>query len=98
MLEGDAVIDPIGDRHVGVRLESGGIVLQPGQPSGAVHPDAPEKADLAHRGRDVGRQAGAGGQHEEHVLGRGVEPRGDVDDGAHEAGAEDRPAQRVPHG
>ena len=50
--------------------ERRGVVLEPGQPPRAVHPEAAQEADLADRRADVGRQPRAGGEHQQHVAGR----------------------------
>ena len=75
-------VEPVGRRQVGGGAERGGVVLEPGQPPRAVQPDAAQEADLADRRADVRRQPRAGGEHEQHVAGRRVEPDGDEDDRA----------------
>ena len=58
-----------GHGHVGLGDERRGVVLEPGQPPRAVHPDAAQEANLADRGADVCRQSGAGRQHQQHARG-----------------------------
>ena len=74
VLEADAVSEPRGHGQVGRCDQRGGVVLEPGEAPGAVHPDAAQKADLADRGADVGGQARAGGEHQQHVARRGLRP------------------------
>ena len=83
VLEADAVAQP---RPARARSACGderrGVVLEPGQPARAVHPDAAQEADLADGRADVRRQPRAGGEHEQHVARRRVEPDGDEHDRA----------------
>ena len=69
VLEADAVgaAGPApADRRV--RDQRRRVVLEPGQPLRAVHPDAAQEADLADRRADVRRQPRAGRQHQQHVA------------------------------
>ncbi len=80
-------------RLVGAGLQRGGVVLQPGQPAGPVHPDPAQEPDLDDGGPDVGRQPRPGGQHQQHRRRPGVQHRGHDHDRADVAGAEHRPGQ-----
>ena len=65
------------------RLEGGGVVLQPGQPAGAVQPDARAGSRSRPRSRRCRRTGGTPAASTSSTSpGRGVEARGDVDDGA----------------
>ena len=75
VLEADAPCDPRRHRQVGRRGLRGGVVLQPGEAPGAIHPNAAQKTDLTDGGADVGGQARAGGQHQQHVPRRCTEAR-----------------------
>ncbi len=68
MLEADALREARGHGPVGRGDERGGVVLQPGEAAGTVHPDAAQETDLADRRADVGGQSRAGGQHEQDVA------------------------------
>ena len=74
------------------------VVLQPGETSGAVHPESTEESNFTHRRADISREARAGGQHQDHVAGAGMESRGDKDNGPNIGAAEDEPCQGVPEG
>ena len=70
MLEADALgAAASGAGRSAVGHERRRVVLEPGQPPRAVHPDAAQEADLADGGADVRRQPRAGGEHEQHVAG-----------------------------
>ena len=70
MLETDALAQARRHGQIGARDQRSCVVLEPGQAFGAVHPDAPQEADLADRRADVRRQARAGGEDEKHIGGR----------------------------
>ena len=57
-----------GHRCVRVPPERRRVVLEPGQAPRAVEPDAAQEADLADRRADVGREARARREHEQHVA------------------------------
>ena len=76
--------------------QAGRVVFEPGQPLGAVHPDAPQEPDLADRRADVLRQPGASGQHQQDLRSRRAKDGRHEHDRADVRGAEDRPRQRVP--
>ena len=63
------VLEPVGRRAVAARVDRGGVVLEPHQPSRDVQPDAAQEAELADGGADVLRELAAGHQ-DEHDLAR----------------------------
>ena len=96
MLERDTPREPVRDRQVGRCDEGGRVVLQPGEASGPVHPDAAQEPDLADRGADVRGQARPGRQNEQHLLGGCGQPGGDEHHRTGVPGSKDGPRQRVP--
>ena len=62
--------------------ERRGVVFEPREAPRAVHPEAAQESDLADRGADVGRQARARREHQQHVAGRRAEARRHEDDRA----------------
>jgi hypothetical protein len=103
----------IGERHVveadsadqsrwcgpiGRRDERGNVVLQPGEPNRAIHPDPAEESNLSNRGADVGRQSRSRCENEQDTASVRGDPPGDEDDCADITGAEDCPGESVPGG
>ena len=68
VFEADALLDPLRNGHIGVFEQRSGVVLEPGQASRAIKPDAAQEADLADRGADVRREPRARREHEQDIA------------------------------
>ena len=95
-IEADAVPQPRGHGHVRRGVERRRVVFEPREAARAIHPEAAQETDLADGGADVGGEARARRDDQQHIGCRRGEVRRDEDDGADVADAEDGPAERVP--
>ena len=68
MLERMPVFEAIRDRLIRVLVEGRCVVLEPGEATRAVEPDAAQEPDLADGRADVLRQPAPRREHEQHVA------------------------------
>ena len=92
----DRPVQHVGNRQLAQRRDRSSVVLQPSQPSRAIHPESAQKSNLADSGSDVCRQPCPSGQNQQYCTGWRPQAGRDEHDRAHIGHAEYRPSQRMP--